>query len=170
MIAIIPVQTYKHFRSTVAGASVTLNEDAFAAALQSMILECAALVREKIPGHHRITFVCDDGPKSAIYSAVYANFKIKNANVAQIMGGLTHLDDKKHPPLQAADMMASIGRDEALSLIQNPPEIEWRVLKNGSKRRMPRIERIPSRLSPNIFQNIHFWDWPLLEKILEVQS
>lgn len=165
LVSIVPVQTYLTFRSSVPGAVERLPDDVYSAALLSMFLECACMVRERIPGQHRLAFVCDDSPKAPIYSQVYSTFKEKNPGVAGIMEGMVHVDDKKHPPLQAADMIASMGREAAFSLLQDPPELELKRMKDGSRRTMAKREYTPPRFR-DLMQNMHFWNWQFLEAVM----
>jgi hypothetical protein len=57
---------------------------------------------------HCVSYISDDSNRSSVYSAVYSDFKAKNPDIAQIMRGIAHLDDKKWPGLQAADLVAHI--------------------------------------------------------------
>lgn len=114
------------------------NPDPFAAAMQTVMNESALLVRDEFPGkNNRIAFVCDDGPDSVKLTKIYASFKRKNTNLQDVIGGLVHLDDKKHPPLQAADMVASLGK-----------EITLKHLQSGSPVKLPRMEGVFYKIYP----------------------
>jgi hypothetical protein len=166
---IVPIQTYKEFRATVPGAAAKLHEDAFGLVLQTVIMECAYLVRDKMPGFNRIAFVCDDGPKAELYSRAYAEFKHKNPVIAQVMNGLVHLDDKKWPQLQAADMVASLGKEASFQILQNPPEMIDSRTESGDARRMATRFPVLSRLRDRMY-SIHMWDWHYLTELLNAQS
>ena len=49
-----------------------------------------------------------------------------------------HSDDKKNRPLQVADMIASMGKESAFRLLQDPPELEMKVRANGTTQLMPK--------------------------------
>jgi len=120
--------------------------DPYAFVLQSLVFECATGIRivSKEDGlgedGHCIGYVSDDSNKSPFYSAVYSDFKAKNPSIANIMRGLTHLDDKKWPGLQAADLLAhssnqvfkgqlAIPEDERL-MLDSLPELQstfWKI-------------------------------------------
>jgi hypothetical protein len=61
----------------------------------------------------QVGFVCDDGPNGNKIEASYDRLKAKHTGLAHHMRGISHLDDKKQPPLQMADLMADVGREMA---------------------------------------------------------
>jgi hypothetical protein len=73
---------------------------------QSLLFETVKEVRT-VPGHHAVTFVHDEGPNSAQLLETYLQFKNSNPRTAKMMCGFSALDDKQHPPLQCADMVAN---------------------------------------------------------------
>jgi hypothetical protein len=73
---------------------------------QSLLFETVKEVRT-VPGQHVVTFVHDEGPDSAQLLGKYIQFKHANPKTSRMMGGFTSLDDKQHPPLQCADMIAN---------------------------------------------------------------
>jgi hypothetical protein len=77
-------------------------------ALESVMHETVKVVRS-MPGgnNNRVAFVHDEGSDSGELYKVYLNFKTNNPNTAKFMAGFSSLDDKIHPPLQAADMLAN---------------------------------------------------------------
>jgi hypothetical protein len=168
LINIVPIQTYREFLANVPTAAEKLPPDPFSLALQSTVMECAFFVKERIRNGNCIGFVSDDGPHSAVYAEAYSNFKLKNPNVAAMMRGMAHLDDKKVQPLQAADIVASIGKDVAFDLIQNPPPTKKRMV-SGVMRNMADWQPKFPRLNTKIFQ-VSFWTWDYLETVLAAQS
>ena len=55
-----------------------------------------------------VAFVHDNGPDFDELRAVYKGFLAVNPGIAKVCGGgFQPLDDKMHPPLQAADMIAN---------------------------------------------------------------
>lgn len=110
----ILVPDYELVRNADPRAAEFFCPDPYAFVLQSLFLECAKAIRStsQIDGKgddgHCIAFVSDDGPKAHIYTALYHDFKKKNPSIATIMRGIAHLDDKKWPGLQAADLLAHV--------------------------------------------------------------
>jgi len=110
-----------------------LNPDPFSAAMQSVMRECALVARDQLMrGKNEkanvVAFVCDDTDRAAQYAKAYAEFKAMNLLIQDALGGMVHLDDKKTPPLQAADMVASIGREMALEYFRTGNQAELRRL------------------------------------------
>jgi len=110
----IEIPDYHLVRNCDQRAAECYCADPYAFVLQSLVYECAKGIQlvatEEGRGEHGhcIGYVSDDSNKSPIYSSVYSDFKLKNPKIAPIMRGLAHLDDKKWPGLQAADLMAHL--------------------------------------------------------------
>jgi len=71
---------------------------------------------------HQIAFVSDSSQKAAIYEGIYDDFKQKNPEIAPIMRTLAHMDDKKWPGLQAADMIANFVNQLLKQDIEQAPD------------------------------------------------
>jgi len=127
------------FNEVVASEGLTyrFNPDPFSAAMQTVMRECAILARDTLlgDGNNRVAFVCDDGPDAKNQTAAYCDFKNKNTSIQETIGGIVHLDDKKWPPLQAADVVASIAREMATEYIDNQTPVQLKRLQ-GSFYRM----------------------------------
>jgi hypothetical protein len=98
------------------------NDDHEDAAFQlafGVIAETMRQIEADGAGSHVAGFVCDDGPKKAKIEASYERFKAKHGDLREYMRGISHLDDKKHPPLQMADLMAELARDMTAQWIAN---------------------------------------------------
>jgi hypothetical protein len=117
-----------------AKASSHWNSDYEDATFQILIHDL--LTRLKTEFHDRnyqIGFVHDDSSKSAKLKASYDCFKMRHPDLAECMRSFTSLDDKKHPPLQMADLMADVARDMVSRKIDNPDfDITPRHGVNGS--------------------------------------
>jgi len=87
------------------------------AALNSIIYETVKMVRSH-PGHHAVAFVHDDGPDFESLRSSYTNFKTMNAKTAKSLGDFAGLDDKLHPELQAADMIANYALQRGLDALE----------------------------------------------------
>jgi Protein of unknown function (DUF3800) len=119
------IQDFKKVREADPRAANYFRPDPYEGALQSFVYESAIALR-RIPGLHQLGYVSDDSEKAAIYTAVYTDFKAKNPDIAQTMRGLSHLDDKKWPGLQAADMIANIS-NQVFKTVWDKPEGEREI-------------------------------------------
>jgi hypothetical protein len=129
----VPIETYQEFRSTVPGAAAVFDQDPAEAALYSVVHECLLMMQEDFP-QSRIRFVCDSTSAQERFTKVYFDYlRIHPQCKAFIQGAdLPHLDDKKHPPLQVADMVASISREMATRFLQDPTDaVEIKRLKGS---------------------------------------
>jgi hypothetical protein len=70
------------------------------------MFETAKFVRQRSEANI-LTFVHDESDDFDSLHSAYMMFKQVNPDIATVMGGFRPLDDKLHPPLQAADMMAN---------------------------------------------------------------
>jgi hypothetical protein len=144
----ILVPDYELVRNADPGAAEFFCPDPYAFVLQSIFLECAKVIRRtsKLDSRgsdgHCVGFVSDDGPKAHIYTALYHDFKQKNPLVATIMRGIAHLDDKKWPGLQAADLLAHVTNqiykqelaipEDERCMLDSLPELQgtfWKIAK-----------------------------------------
>jgi hypothetical protein len=110
----IPLKVYQEVRNTNPLAAKVFPKYAFEAALQSLIRDCAKEFQKYYGDRHRLAFMCDEGPESAAIVNAYRGFKRLNPDIADLVGAITFGDDKKYPQLQAADLMAGIGREIGL--------------------------------------------------------
>lgn len=162
LATVIPIELYNEFRTTVPGAASFFHEDAFESAMQTAIMECAYTAKDRLVGdNNRMAFVCDDSPNAARYSTVYTEFKAKNPIIGEMMGGLVHLDDKKHPPLQAADMMANVTKEIAVKFVESNKDL----LRNDPRTNYPGMVQ-PTRLQESIYA-ISIWNWHWMKNVFE---
>jgi hypothetical protein len=81
--------------------------DPYRRALEGVLLDAVKLIRQK-SGQNVVAFVHDDDQDFDRLRQIYNEFKILNPKTAKFMAGFQSLDDKLHPPLQMADMMANL--------------------------------------------------------------
>jgi hypothetical protein len=93
-------------------------------ALEAVMLETVKMVR-RIPGRNAVAFVHDDGSDFDMLREIYNKFKVKNPKTAKYMAGFQPLDDKEHPPLQLADMIANFVLEVGLEWLSNGREAKW---------------------------------------------
>lgn len=119
-----------------------------------MVYECARGARQLSlesgtgPNGNLVGYVSDDSNRSSTYSTVYADFKNKNPDIAQVMQGLAHLDDKKVPGLQAADLVAHVINQVVKELLKVPAEDRSRMF----------LEKLPE-LQGRIWKIAHVDKW-----------
>jgi len=106
----IDIPLYNSFKQK-SSAAEQIFSDPFEIALQILFNQLSNAVKSELGEGHRFTFVVDESPSAERIEKVYLEFKRINPAVAVNMDGLTHLDDKAMPPLQVADMMASIAKE-----------------------------------------------------------
>src|SRR5258708_13076516 len=160
LACVIPMEVYNEFRATVPGPASFFHPDAFKSALQTTLMECGYTVRDKLVGtENRIAFVCDDSPNAVRYSAVYVAFKEKNPVVGKMMGGLVHLDDKKTPQLQVADMMANVTKEIAVKFI----ETHRAQLRNDPRTNYPGDVTL-TRLEGSVY-SVSIWNWHWMQEV-----
>jgi hypothetical protein len=101
----VPLETYYRVyeRPEAKGA---LPADPYQAALVSVIYETAKIAKSQ-QGRNMVTFVHDDDDHFDNLRSAVGKFKDVNADIAKYIGGFAPLDDKLHPPLQAADMVSN---------------------------------------------------------------
>jgi hypothetical protein len=100
------VPDYNRICAAHAEARKYLRDDIYECVLQSTVYECAKEVRDSGESNPCVAFVQDLSCRSEIYTRVYSGFKERNPEIAKFMRGMVHLDDKKWPGLQAADLIA----------------------------------------------------------------
>jgi hypothetical protein len=106
----IPMPLFNSFRERNSTTAQIFTEP-FQLALQLLFKELSNAVKAEIGDGHCLTFVVDDSSSAQRIEKVYLEFKRINPELALNMEGLTHLNDKTCPPLQVADMMASIAKE-----------------------------------------------------------
>jgi hypothetical protein len=161
----IPVKLYREFRETIPGAAEKFGSDIFYSALQTLMIECGWTVRDHMPldkknRPNRLSFIYDKDERAAFYGAIFDDFQKRNPVVGEMLDGLVPLDDKLHPPLQAADMMASLTKELMLPWL---PEVTTRHL------RLADLHKEPPRLK-NTAYRIVYWDWEWMEVLLAGQN
>jgi len=98
--------------------------------LQMLLLKSVEQIRT-VPGKHMIAFVHDEGDDRTFLCETYKAFKKKNPRTAKYMAGFSCLDDKLHPPLQCADMVANITNHYAQQWQANPTEAHLKKLRES---------------------------------------
>jgi hypothetical protein len=97
-------------------AEGVLPPNPYHAALNSVIYETVKLISLR-RGHNAVAFVHDDGPDFGSLESSYKHFAAGNPITAKRLGGFAGLDDKQHPPLQAADMVSNYAMQRGLEAL-----------------------------------------------------
>lgn len=122
------IEDFNLLRDADPRAAEFFRPDPYEMALQCFVLEVARMVRRisKEQGlgdnGHCVGFVSDLDERASTYTSVYGDFVKKNPDLAQVMRGLSHLDDKKWAPLQAADMVANFANHRFNDLVKIPDD------------------------------------------------
>ncbi len=150
----IPMDMYNDLRANEPHGTTILPEDAFEAALQSLLKMCTEISRDNLQSP--IAFVCDDSSASARITKLYSEFKEANPDLAGYMTSLVHNDDKLLPSLQAADLMAHLARHRFMRWLTDPD----RAIHIAEQAMRERLKRL----------NVHHigaWDRAYALRILE---
>ena len=121
--------------------------DPYETAFQSLMFESIKDLR-RIPGRNMMRFFHDEGDDFERLHFTFKDFKKKNPKIAKYMGGFESLDDKVHPPLQAADLIANSARLMASEWVQTRKDVSLKLLREC----IPRVQ---------------VWDRTLLLELLE---
>lgn len=98
-------------------AEGVLPPNPYHAALNSVIYETVKLIRLG-RGHNAVAFVHDSGPDFDSLRSSYEHFRQANPITAKSLGGFAPLDDRQHPPLQAADMVSNYAMQRGLEALE----------------------------------------------------
>jgi hypothetical protein len=134
VVVAVLAKDYERMRGRHIEARKYFRDDLYECALQSVVYECSVEVRDSDPSPC-VAFVSDTSSRSEVYARVYAGFLERNPKIAQIMRGLVHLDDKKWPGLQAADLVAHVvnqqfARWDGVTQVARPlPELNDTICK-----------------------------------------
>ena len=102
----IPVVDYERVYSRPQADEV-FNENPYVAALQGVFRKMVEIM-QRLPGRNMVAFVHDEGLDFPLLHDVYRELRKLNPVYAKYMGDFQPLDDKRHPPLQMADMVANL--------------------------------------------------------------
>jgi hypothetical protein len=120
----IPVEVYTEVMAHPSAKLVFGEKDLYDRAFEGVITMAAHAVTDGYVG-----YVHDDGQDFDHLRSVYNSYTKKLPTISRRMGGFLPLDDKKHPPLQAADMIANsvMGnhRDMLNGIVINPSEVAF---------------------------------------------
>jgi len=94
----------------------------FEIAVQILLAEISKDATKLIGAGHLLTFVADESNAAQRIERVYLEFKRINPNLKNLQG-FTHMDDKVTPPLQVADMMASVAKQTFMERLQSGAEV-----------------------------------------------
>jgi len=120
--------------SNEARTSPHWNPDYEDCAFQLVIHALVTRLKTEFEGRkYQIGFVHDHSSKSAKLLHSFDCFKVRHPALSDCMRNFTSLDDKTHPPLQMADLMADVARDMITRKIDDPTiEVQPRQGVKGS--------------------------------------
>jgi hypothetical protein len=116
----IPIDDYKKVCSRPE-AQEFFDADPYRRALEGVFNE-TVLVLKKLSGNNKVAFVHDEESHFNELRGCYREYVENNPRHASLMGGFQLLDDKKHPPLQMADIIANDCLGECLKWLDSGRE------------------------------------------------
>jgi Protein of unknown function (DUF3800) len=99
-------------------------------AFQQLLAECAKAMILMGRGNI-VTFGHDNGNDFAALHEIYLEFKKSNRRYQRVMADFVPLDDKLHPPVQAADVAAWVTRKYAEAYAANPTYDNMKRLRSS---------------------------------------
>jgi hypothetical protein len=125
--AVIPVPLYKQFQENPKYSRLDLRNP-YHWAVQTVWMMCAKTMK-KLGRGNVVTFAHDNGNDYPFLLELYKAFKKKNRHSAKVMHEFIPLNDKTNPPIQAADVAASVTHLHALEWIANPGPLTLKQLE-----------------------------------------
>jgi plasmid stabilization system protein ParE len=92
-------------------ARTILNADPYVETYTMTMICIAGDLAEQMPSREVVAFLCDEHDKAANIRSIYDELVRQNPTCGQWMGSLSHMDNKKSPALQAADLLAAECKD-----------------------------------------------------------
>lgn len=124
------IRDYQEVWNAFPVARTLYREDPVEAAFSQMFFEIARATQKAAPDH-QVAFIIDDSTYSGKIADAFKAVKIIHPSLASSMATLDPLDDKITPPLQMADLIASIVKDVFLEWLAQgkaeyaPLELKW---------------------------------------------
>ncbi|MFZ3209913.1 MAG: hypothetical protein WA188_00220 [Terriglobales bacterium] len=115
--AIIPVPLYRRFQADPQYAGVCAH-DPYEWAVQTVWMQCVQGMQELGRGHV-VTFAHDDCSNFHLLDQLYKGYKQANRKSSRRLAGFSPLEDKTTPPIQAADVAASVTHRYAVEWIDD---------------------------------------------------
>jgi len=107
------IPDYREIRNSFPIARRFYREDPAEAAYAGLFFEIARAAQKNAPDH-QVACIIDDSTYSGMISAAFEGLKINHPELARPMAMLAPKDDKLTPPLQMADLLASLVKDNFL--------------------------------------------------------
>jgi hypothetical protein len=126
----ILIPDYREIRNSVPIARRFYPKDPTELAYSGLFFEIARAVQKKAP-EYQVAYIIDDSAYSGIIAEALRGLKINHPEVASAVATLAPQDDKLAPPLQMADLLASMVKDIFLQWLASgkpehvPLEMKW---------------------------------------------
>ncbi len=130
--AIIPIPLCRKLQSDSRYSKVCAI-DPYHWAVQTVWMQCTGAMRELGRGNI-ISFAHDEGDSFSTLYKLYQEYKAKNITAKKLFVGFTSLDDKTNPPIQAADVAASVTQRYAIEWLDDPSTAALERLKQSMYR------------------------------------
>jgi hypothetical protein len=113
------LKDYRRVRKSSRARSL-LGTDPYEQTYAMTMICIAGNLEDEMPSREVVAYLCDDHDKAANVRSVYDELKRQNPICGQWMGSLSHMDNKKSPALQAADLLAARCKDFLVKMITSP--------------------------------------------------
>lgn len=126
---VIPIQVYQRMKQEPKYSSF-LPTDPYHWAVQSVWRESSKMLREELRGKHVVSFAHDDSDNFHVLHKLFLDYKRQNPKDSRVLRDFVPLDDKVHPPVQAADAVADITSRYAEEWAINPSPANLKRLRS----------------------------------------
>jgi hypothetical protein len=116
-------------------------------AFQQVLAECAKAML-LLGRNHIVTFGHDDGDDFYVLHNLYREFKKLNPRYSRVMADFVPLDDKLHPPIQAADVAAFVSFKYVDGGLENGPQENMNRIRKRFYKVVNWLER-PDPMQPS---------------------
>lgn len=128
MAVIVPIADYTRVRSEPRYAAVA-PENAYAWAVQILWDQCAKAMKG-LGRNHILTFAHDNGEDYEFLHRLFIDYKKKNPGQAPRLDNFVPLNDKTSPPVQAADVAASVTKRFAVDWVEDRSSVKLKRLQS----------------------------------------
>lgn len=144
--AIIPVPLWRKFNTDPRYS--TFSADPYHWAVQTVWMQCVSAMKEMGRGNV-ISLAHDDGNNFPALHRLYESYKSKNRDATKLFVDFIPINDETSPPIQAADVAASVTHRYAMEWLEDPTSARLSLLK----RSMYRISIWDERFATLVLEN-----------------
>jgi hypothetical protein len=128
----VPLKDYRAARKS-SRVRALLRTDPYEQTYALTMICIAGNLEEEMPSREVFAYFCDEHDKAVNVRNVYDELKRQNRVCGRWMGSLSHMDNKKSPALQAADLLAARCKDFLVEMVKSA---DIHQLRDTFKRRV----------------------------------